>query len=312
MDLARTLNLFFIDFRLSMCDQTDLTGFPYIENGKACYAPPKLFPLVGDALPINPETGKAYDGWLISMEEINSAPKSIQAIAYKLLHDRMVGDFHIHPAVRFVANGNLESDGAVVMPMSSALASRMVQFEAVIEPKAWMKWALSSGRFHPIVLGYLGYKPSNVHNFNPASADKAFPCPRTWEKVSKLLSIKPFNEVRIAIEGAIGEGTAQDLYAFTEFFKDVPKMVDVLKDPQGHPLDKHAKGINYATILTFEEHATAEQMMTLVPYVERMGIEYLMMFIRLRAQSKRNNGLEGMKQQPEYAAIAKKLIKLMF
>ena len=91
--VAKELNLQFIDFRLSMCDQTSLNGFPLIENSRSGWAPPIEFPLNTDPLP------EGKDGWLISFEEINSAPMSIQAIAYKILHDRMIGNFKLHDKV---------------------------------------------------------------------------------------------------------------------------------------------------------------------------------------------------------------------
>ena len=299
--LAKELNLEFIDFRLSMCDQSDLLGFPRILEGKSAYAPPAIFPLEGDELP------EGKDGWLISMEEINSAPKSIQAIAYKLLHDRMVGNFKLHPKVRFVANGNLETDGAVVMPMSSALASRMIQYIAEIEPKSWLQWAMGSGKFHPMVLGYLGYKPSNVHRFDPTSSDKAFPNPRCWEKVSKLLNLEPnIDKIRVSIEGAVGEGTTQDMVAFTKFFHEVPKMQDVLKDVHTFPLSD--RGINYATLLTFVDSSTEDQFLDLLPFFDRMGVESAVMALRIRIQTK---GHGNLKTDPRFMAAVSKYASLI-
>lgn len=245
--IANELNLEFIDFRLSMCDQTRLNGFPQFKNERSFYAPPDIFPLEHDPLP------EGKNGWLISFEEINSAVPSIQAIAYKILHDRMVGDYKLHPAVRLCANGNLDTDGAVVMPLSSALASRMIQFHAVIKTDKWLKWAETSDKFHPLLLSYLQYRPEYIHRFNPKDKDSAYPCPRTHEKVSKLLYLidkdksRSYGSIRHSIEGAIGEVATQDFYAYLNYFKSVIPLKTIIANPFINPPTD--MGVRYATLI---------------------------------------------------------------
>lgn len=282
--IADELNLLFIDFRLSYCDQTSLNGFPIFENNRSSWAPPKLFPLKGDPLP------EGKDGWLISFEEINSAPLSIQAIAYKILHDRMVGEFELHPAVRLCANGNLETDGAVVVPLSSALASRMIQFHANINPKNWLKWAEESNLFHPIHLAYLDYRKEMIHNFDPKSADPAYPCPRTHAKVSKLFdscdkSSRKYSEVRPSIEGSIGEAATVDLYSFINFFDSVIPLDTIIANPMVKPPSD--MGIKYATLINVINKISddEESVVKALSHFEQTGtdgysIEYPSLFLK--------------------------------
>lgn len=245
--VAEQLNLEFIDFRLSMVDQTRLNGFPKFKDDRSFYAPPAIFPLEGDPLP------EGKNGWLISFEEINSTVPSIQAMAYKILHDRMVGDYNLHPAVRLCANGNLETDGAVVMPLSTALASRMIQFHAVIKNDKWLEWAEKSDRYHPILLSYLTYRPEYIHRFNPKDKDPAYPCPRMHEKVSKLLWLidksegRTYSSIRHSIEGAIGEAATQDFYAYLNFFKSVIPLKSIIANPHQNPPSD--MGVRYATLI---------------------------------------------------------------
>ena len=86
-EIADEFNLELIDLRLSQCEPTDLIGFPSIDlqdfqvdeqmlgsvYGRASYKPMATFPLKGDSLP----KGKA--GWLLFLDEFNSAPRSVQA-----------------------------------------------------------------------------------------------------------------------------------------------------------------------------------------------------------------------------------------
>lgn len=73
--IAKEYNLKVIDLRLSQCDPTDCMGFPQISDGKADYVPMKTFPIEGDVIP------KGYSGWLLFLDEFNSASPAVQAAA---------------------------------------------------------------------------------------------------------------------------------------------------------------------------------------------------------------------------------------
>ena len=83
--IAKRYQLKLIDVRLSQCDPTDLAGFPFLNGDKASYKPMDTFPLESDPIPAG------YKGWLILLDEINSAALAVQAASYKLTLDRMVG-----------------------------------------------------------------------------------------------------------------------------------------------------------------------------------------------------------------------------
>ena len=74
-DIAKTYNLKLIDLRLSQCDPTDLMGFPSIQGQRAGYLPMETFPLEGDPIP------EGYSGWLLFLDEFNSASIAVQAAA---------------------------------------------------------------------------------------------------------------------------------------------------------------------------------------------------------------------------------------
>ena len=84
-DIAEEKNLKLIDIRLSQCDLTDLNGLPKTDGKKATFLPFDTFPLEDDPLP------EGKDGWLIFLDELNAAPRSLQCAAYKIILDRMVG-----------------------------------------------------------------------------------------------------------------------------------------------------------------------------------------------------------------------------
>lgn len=131
----------------------------------------KHFPIEGDPIP------HGYSGWLLFLDEATSAPPAIQAAAYKLILDRMVGSHHLHKNVAIVCAGNLETDNAIVQPMSTALQSRLVHMELVIDHQEWIDWAVQNDIDHRIT-SFIGFKPSALFTFTPDHTDKTYACPR--------------------------------------------------------------------------------------------------------------------------------------
>lgn len=76
-NIANRNKLKVIDMRLSQSDPVDLSGFPSInhEANKASYKPMDTFPLSTDKIP------DGFNGWVLFLDEINSAPISVQAAA---------------------------------------------------------------------------------------------------------------------------------------------------------------------------------------------------------------------------------------
>ena len=169
--IAQDYNLKVIDLRLAQCDPTDLAGFPTTVGNKSDYLPMAHFPIESDPVP------EGYSGWLLFLDEMTSAPAAIQAAAYKLVLDRMVGSHHLHKNVAIVAAGNLDTDNAIVQPMSTALQSRLVHMELVVDPKEWDEWATEAGIHHRIT-DFIKFKPGLLYTFTPDHTDKTYACPR--------------------------------------------------------------------------------------------------------------------------------------
>ena len=99
--IADSLNIGFIDLRLALMDPTDLKGIPFYdkESHSALWAPPAFLPRDG--------TG------ILFLDELNSAPPSVQASAYQLILDRKVGEYELPDGWAIVSAGNRESDRGV-------------------------------------------------------------------------------------------------------------------------------------------------------------------------------------------------------
>ena len=244
--IAEEMNLCVIDIRLTEYDPTELNGYPFIlnptappEKVKAGHVPMNTFPTEHDELPINPKTGKKYSGWLIILDEFPSAALSVQAAAYKITLDRMVGSHRLHQRAMVVTAGNKATDKAIVNRLSTAQQSRLATLVIKVCQKTWLVWA-EKENVDFRVRSFIRWKPEQIHVFNPNHADLTFPCPRTWHFISRLAIANKWETIQWEklplLAGVVGHAAAQMFYSFCEVFNDLPKINDILKDPKGVPL----------------------------------------------------------------------------
>lgn len=282
ISIADEYELMLIDFRLGQADVTDLNGLPrFTADGRAEFAPFRDFPLEGDALPMNPKTGRPYKGWLLFFDELTSAPKQIQAAAYKVLLERKIGNHRLHELVWMAGAGNLETDNAVVHAMSTALQSRLVHLDMRLDHKEWVEWAIKNN-VDSRVIAYLSFRPNHLLDFSPAHQDRTFACPRTWWFTSKLISGRPqLDHIdRALIAGTVSAGVAAEFMTFTEVYSQLPKLVDILNDPANAPLPKEPS-IKYALTTTLAEHLDDNNVARVIQYLERFPVEHQVICIRM-------------------------------
>ena len=229
--LADAHNLKFIDLRLTELDPTDLHGLPNFKEGKATFVPFDTFPLEGDKIP------EGYKGWCIFLDEINSANHSVQAACYKLVLDRMVGQHKLHPKVKLMAAGNLDTDNAITNTMSSALVSRFAHFYVELNNDDWLEWATTSG-IDSRITSYINFKPQDLYTFNPDS-ELPYASPRTWEMVSKCIAtMKVTSDTVLLLESLLGEAVARNFVSYCKLFKNLPSFADILAKPDTIEISK--------------------------------------------------------------------------
>lgn len=283
--VADAYNLKLIDIRLSQCDVTDLNGFPQIKGNKAGYVPMDTFPIEGDPLP------KDYSGWLILFDEINSAPPMLQAASYKIILDRMIGTYKLHTHVALCAAGNLETDNAIVQPMSTALQSRLVHLELVVDVKEWLDWSAINHIDHRIT-SYINFKPGNLYTFSPDHSDKTYACPRTWEFANRVLEIMDIDSPDLLpmLAGTVSEGVAREFIGFTKIYKDLPTIPQIVASPNTIKVPAEPS-ILFALTGSISHNANKDNFESLMKYVARLPIEFQV--VCLRETIRRNKALAG-------------------
>lgn len=230
--IAKQMGGICIDLRLSQMQQSDIIGIPYFDsgvtnggNGTMRWAPDERMP--------NATFAKEYPIVILFLDEMNAAAPAVQASAYQLVLDRAAGTYKLPDNVVIVAAGNRESDRGVTFRMPSPLANRFVHFEVKADFDSWLDWALAEN-INSDVVAFLSTYKDKLMEFEPTSADKAFPTPRSWEFVSQLITTGKDEPnlsdsvIRDLVSSAVGSGTATTFMAYLKVGKNLPAPGDIL------------------------------------------------------------------------------------
>ena len=162
------------------------------------------------------------------LDEMNSAPPSVQAAAYQLVLNRRVGTYRLPDNVIVVAAGNREADKGVTYRMPAPLSNRFIHLELRVDFEDWLSWAVDN-KVHKDVVGYLSFAKQDLYDFDPKTASRSFATPRSWQFVSELLD-DDITDSTIAdlVSGAVGEGTAVKFMAHRKVAGKMPNPTDIL------------------------------------------------------------------------------------
>jgi len=244
-------------------------GFPKLDGDIARYVPMDTFPTENTAIP------KGYNGFLLALDEFNSASLSVQAASYKIILDKMVGQYKLHPKTAIICAGNLGTNGAIVNRLSTAMQSRLIHLELSTDIELWTEWASKNNLDHRVV-SYVHSRPENLHKFDPKHNDKTFACPRTWEFVARIIAQTnntPLTEFTPLLAGTIGEGVAREFIAYSETINKLPSLDDLKRNPEGARLDEEPSML-YAVSHMIAAHTTINNLDTLMKYINRMPVEF--------------------------------------
>jgi len=283
--IAQKRGLEFVDLRLSLLDPTDLKGIPFFdqENNEAVWASPNF-------LPNNPNSKG-----ILFLDEINTAPPSVQASAYQLVLDRKVGEYELPKGWSIVAAGNNESDRGVVYRMPPPLANRFVHLNMEVNFTDWKGWAYSSG-IDASIIAFLHYDESKLFEFDPSKNQKSFPTPRSWEYVDKIL--KSSIEEALLFEILSGTIGAQTTTTFMSFRKVMHKLPDIEKLLSGEAIEiEHDSQLLFALVAgivsNIKQNPTQEKIDNALKFSLTLPKEFSVMLVKDMQQNKIN--IEGSK-----------------
>ncbi len=264
------------DVRLLLFNPIDLRGIPTANEDKtlAVWLRPKIFDM--------DEGGDVVN--ILFLDEITSAPQSVQAAAYQITLDRTVGEHRLPDNCIVIAAGNRVSDRSVAFKMPKALANRLMHIEVDADFAAWKRWAIRSG-INEKVLGFLSFRSTFLMKFDPSQDDVAFATPRSWEMVSSLLNgiDEDVEKIYPLIAGIVGTGVAIEFRTWCTVYKDLPSIEDIFAGKMP-PVPQNTDAL-YALTASMTAYARAHKyelskIANSIAYADRMPPDFSAVLMR--------------------------------
>jgi len=262
--LAERLTVPLRDVRALLLDPVDLRGLPFLgPDGRSKWATPEFLPQDGSGI--------------LFLDELNAAPGMVQASCYQLVLDRKLGEYVLPDGWAIIAAGNRDSDRAVTTRMPTPLRNRFVHLEFEVDVQEWTEWAIGAG-IRPEVIAFLRFRRELLSAFDRDA--NAFPSPRSWEFVSRILSARPDRSIEHELyAGAVGAGAATEFSAFLKTFRELPNIDAILLNPLKEPVPENAAA-QYAVASALAHCATDTNFDRICTYLGRMPTEFSVLCVR--------------------------------
>nr|WP_307836714.1 AAA family ATPase [Actinoplanes nipponensis] len=253
LQLAAGLGLPMETVIASVHEPSDFAGLPIVGDSPATDGVPMAPPDWAVRLA---RTGSG----LIFFDELSSAPPAVQAALLRVVLERRVGSLRLPEPIRIVAAANPPASAADGWHLAPPLANRFVHLPWAHDPRTVARglagtWpavtvpvvrperaGAALARARGALAGFLTARPGLTHHL-PADAESrggAWPSPRTWEMVLRLLtfhySARTGREaLALAVAGAVGPGAGLEFVTYLENL-DLPDPERVLADPAAFTL----------------------------------------------------------------------------
>jgi MoxR-like ATPase len=262
--LAEALAVPLQDVRALLLDPVDLRGLPFLgTDGRSKWATPEFLPRDGRGI--------------LFLDELNAAPAMVQASCYQLVLDRKLGEYTLPEGWAIVAAGNRDSDRAVTTRMPTPLRNRFVHLEFEVDLQEWSEWAIQAN-IRPEVIAFLRFRQELLSAFDRDA--NAFPSPRSWEFVSRILNAAPDQSVEHELfAGAVGAGAATEFSAFVKTFRELPNIDAILMNPLKEPVPENAAA-QYAVASALAHCASDTNFDRVCTYLGRMPTEFSVLCVR--------------------------------
>ena len=236
----------------------------------------------------NEELGLHFNGPVIIMiDELGKANPMVQNALLRLMLERKVGSYELHPDSIVFATTNLGAEN--VGDMLKPHARNRITTVTVKKPghMDWIEWGINNGIDHTL-LGWVKDNPQifqsfedlqnpddNPYIYHPRSQRAAFVTPRSLESASdwlKLLAGEDDQSITAALMGTIGDRAAMDLMAFVRLAHDLPTMQSIKDSPETAKVPQSASAVCmvvYRTLAAIEKDWVSPWM----TYLSRLDME---------------------------------------
>ncbi len=269
-DVAEKNSLELVDVRLSQMDPVDLRGVPSIKENQTVWMPPVFFPKENDSKGI------------LFLDELNSAPPSVQAAIYQLVLNRKMGEYELPKGWRIICAGNRVSDRGVVFRLPTPLANRMVHLHVQARFDDFKLFAIKE-ELHSFIIGFLSFRPDLLAT-EPViedDANPAFATPRSYHMLSTILkSENEISKIAPIIHGTIGYSAGVEFISYVKVYEELPDIAGIYEG--NYPQIKNEPALLYALVSALVEYFDGSDghMEHLFAFSELLPTEFGVMLIK--------------------------------
>lgn len=269
---AAELDMQVIDLRAVLLDPVDLRGLPVPDGDVVHWKPPGFLPI----------RGRMGRPGVIFADELAQAPAAVQAAFLQGVLDHRIGETELDPNWTWIAASNRQEDRAGANRVITPLLNRFVHIDLEVSNDDWHAWAASSG-VHPSVRAFLRWRPNLLMAFDASRNERAFPTPRSWDFLSRLLPQTPEHLIFPIAMGTVGEAAAAEFQAFNEVYMALPDIDKLLAAPDKAPVPKGHPSVLYALVGAISarcKDAKPALLSNVVKYVMRLPQEFSVLLMR--------------------------------
>ena len=183
---------------------------------------------------------------ILMFDEYGKANPAVKNALLRLMLERKIGSYELHPDSVIFATTNLGAEG--VGDLLPPHARNRITVVTARKPSnmEWIEWAINNGVDHTL-LGWCKDNPQlfnsfddhpnpddNPYIYHPKQQRAAFVTPRSLEAASDILKARDGMDdqtVTAALMGTVGNRGAMDLMAFVKLADQLPSLDSIKKDP---------------------------------------------------------------------------------
>lgn len=245
--IAKEMGLPFEPLILSLCDPTDIGGFPVTyqdkEHGRGHV----------DRLPLGVIKKACNEPVLLFLDELSCAAPAVQGAAMRLVYERWAGDIKLHSGTRIVAAMNPPDQAAGGWEIALPLLGRMTQIRMRPTIKEIQEFFFNVGvegdplRTMGVDLAATLEMAPDLMQIDPppgaAAAGRAWGAPRSWERAIRVCAKALENGegdtsvvFGAALAGNVGEDAAASYMTIRKVRNSLPSIKEILKNPKSAKL----------------------------------------------------------------------------
>lgn len=267
--LAKRTNHDFFLFHIAISGPTDFKGLPFAINGQALFLP------YGDLRRILEATKPT----IAFFDDLGQAPYSVQAPCMQIFEARVIGEHKIPDVVSCIAATNRRQDSSGVQGILEAVKSRTVILELTPDLEDTCRYFGSIDM--PVeLIAFLRFRPELLFDFKPSKDMTNSSCPRTVEKVGKLIQMKFPPELEYEIfAGAAGKGFSSEFVSFLRVYRNLPNIDEVLANPDDYKVPTDISTV-YALASALAHKVSEKTIENFMKIVNKMKPEFGIFMVR--------------------------------